>query len=513
MINALLPEGSSEYELSFVALYFGNLAPMGPDTVSYTGSAAPGTVVLAHDPTPVLPPTFTPDEYYYEALLRVQCSDGDWSEVHRFYVSPFSLLNNPSVNCNIPFTSFIHLIDGAGFSYAQVIEAEEGDSTLFVDDLSILVDIGHSYIGDLSITLTSPQGTEVELLSYPNFLGNSSALSLIFSDNGDEVISNSGIVAPAQPLSDFAGEPAAGTWLLEVVDNLPLDDGYLYGGCLNINTLACSQTFSGKVFYDFNANGIQDENEPGYGHAILQNTADSSYFFSSSSGTFNRCAALDSFDLQLVNVPNWYISQPASHSLSFDGSGTPANADFALQPDGEVADLFVYMSSLGFDRPGFENSYLVSVSNQGNICVDNVVLEVALDELLSLQDLSGADVFSLSENTASAELGSVCPAQTVEIVLHHSLPDTVALGTELQSSVVVTPTEGDGNPDANSNVLTSIVVGSYDPNDKQVNRAETDQDFKDAGDYLYYHIRFQNTGTFYAEFVIIADSIDPLLVL
>ncbi len=64
----------------------------------------------------------------------------------------------------------------------------------------------------------------------------------------------------------------------------------------------------------------------------------------------------------------------------------------------------------------------------------------------------------------------------------------------------------------NTAIVAEEVVGSYDPNDKQVFPREglTAEQIA-AGDELEYMIRFQNTGTFYAERVRITDHLDTAL--
>jgi uncharacterized repeat protein (TIGR01451 family) len=77
---------------------------------------------------------------------------------------------------------------------------------------------------------------------------------------------------------------------------------------------------------------------------------------------------------------------------------------------------------------------------------------------------------------------------------------------------VSSTTANDINTNNNSASLLQIVSGSYDPNDKlEAHGPEIQISTFGADDYLYYTIRFQNTGTANAETVIITDFLDGQL--
>jgi uncharacterized repeat protein (TIGR01451 family) len=57
-----------------------------------------------------------------------------------------------------------------------------------------------------------------------------------------------------------------------------------------------------------------------------------------------------------------------------------------------------------------------------------------------------------------------------------------------------------------------VNIGSFDPNDKRVFNSEgLETETVDKGQYIYYHIRFQNTGTDTAFKVRILDPLSPKL--
>ena len=65
-----------------------------------------------------------------------------------------------------------YLADGAGFSYTSELNFDFFEDGATLDDcddlLSVTVNMEHSYMGDLDLTITCPDGTTVPLMSYPN---------------------------------------------------------------------------------------------------------------------------------------------------------------------------------------------------------------------------------------------------------------------------------------------------------------------------------------------------------
>jgi subtilisin-like proprotein convertase family protein len=110
-------------------------------------------------------------------------------------------------------------------------------STLTIPDTGSIRDlrierlqINHSFLGDLQVTLISPAGTRVVLLD--RACGRNGPLDLsIGDDEAAQVcpLTPGARAAPAQPLSSFVGEEINGAWRLEIADGAPRDAGDLLG--------------------------------------------------------------------------------------------------------------------------------------------------------------------------------------------------------------------------------------------------------------------------------------------
>jgi cysteine-rich repeat protein len=114
----------------------------------------------------------------------------------------------------------------------------------------VAVKIGHSSIGDLSISLVSPAGSEVQLLSgfgisaSDTFGCPGGDIDAVFDDGADEPVTCNfaipavtGVVGPAGLLGALVGTPRVGVWTLAVTDSIPGNYGALRDWSL---TLPCT---------------------------------------------------------------------------------------------------------------------------------------------------------------------------------------------------------------------------------------------------------------------------------
>ena len=116
-------------------------------------------------------------------------------------------------------------------------------SNFVLSDLSVRVDIEHTFVGDLIITLQSPLGTTITLLDRPGVPASTfgcanNNIDATFVDGGadpESTCDGAGTAAPwpvtvagpVQPLSTFNGENVQGNWTLTVSDNVGIDTGQI----------------------------------------------------------------------------------------------------------------------------------------------------------------------------------------------------------------------------------------------------------------------------------------------
>ncbi|MCL6274616.1 M12 family metallo-peptidase [Muricauda sp. 2012CJ35-5] len=106
-----------------------------------------------------------------------------------------------------------------------------------VNDINVTLEINHSYTADLIVSLTSPAGTRVTLIS--NTCGEANNINAVFDDAGIPIACSndpaiSGAVQPLGLLSAFNGESALGEWTLEIQDTATGDGGALVDFSLEV---------------------------------------------------------------------------------------------------------------------------------------------------------------------------------------------------------------------------------------------------------------------------------------
>lgn len=109
-----------------------------------------------------------------------------------------------------------------------------------IQKITVTVNISHTWINDLIVTLISPSGTQVQLMNR-ECNPNQRTLDAIatFDDNGVVLVCGanpgiSGVIIPEQPLSALNGQDAQGLWTLRVQDVFDLDGGSINSWSLTI---------------------------------------------------------------------------------------------------------------------------------------------------------------------------------------------------------------------------------------------------------------------------------------
>mgnify|MGYP003668086501 CR=1 FL=1 len=144
-------------------------------------------------------------------------------------------------------TTYTHASGQAITNNTTIVSDMVINDTGMIDGLTIELDIEHTWIGDLIIQLTGPDGfTTITLMDRPgapsSTFGNSGDLvfgvPLIFDDaaaTAAEAANGGGTYAPDGLLSTFIGSDLAGTWSLSISDNADADQGNLRSWSLNVD--------------------------------------------------------------------------------------------------------------------------------------------------------------------------------------------------------------------------------------------------------------------------------------
>lgn len=171
--------------------------------------------------------------YYWRVRTINDCGPGEWAE-YSFTTADITCAASESVN--VPAA-----ISSEGNDVEVFVDLEVAES-FEVASLEVNVDITHTYVGDLSARLVSPEGTEISLFGrIDDGACPGENMLVTFTDSAPLTqedflnacnpgeISTEGTFQPAQPLATFQGEPGSGTWTLIVNDNAGLDGGSVTG--------------------------------------------------------------------------------------------------------------------------------------------------------------------------------------------------------------------------------------------------------------------------------------------
>lgn len=116
-------------------------------------------------------------------------------------------------------------------------------STNTISDVNVTVNISHTWVNDMTITLISPTGTQVQLVAQPCTSASLLNINATFDDSGTALVCQtnpaiSGTIQPFQSLSAFNGQNMNGTWTLRVLDSFNQDGGTINSWSLRL----CSTT-------------------------------------------------------------------------------------------------------------------------------------------------------------------------------------------------------------------------------------------------------------------------------
>ena len=275
------------------------------------------------------------------------------------------------------------------------------------------------------------------------------------------------------------------------------------------------------AFVDANGNGSLDSNESNFysgsfnyqidGGAIQNvnsNLASVYLYESNPMVSYNLGYTINpAYDLQYtVSTPN-YTNVTVSN-----GSGITTYY-FAIEQL-PFTDLAVNISSLVVPpRPGFTYENRIVIQNQGNQTIPSGTLTFTNDPTVSIVLVSPSGSVAVPTGF-TYNFTNLLPTATIQIIVVMQVPTipTVSLGQQLTNTASVTIPIEDINVTNNSSSITQVIVGSYDPNDKQEHHGGQIQfDSFTSNDYLRYTIRFENTGTANAINVSVEDVLNAQL--
>ncbi len=271
----------------------------------------------------------------------------------------------------------------------------------------------------------------------------------------------------------------------------------------NKNNCHPNKLVSVFVFVDYNNNNKLDSNEFPKSNVKLS-LSTSNYTYSNSNGAAQMYA--DSLGTYTITVtpPAFYNAVPLSYTHNFTSYDTIINDTFALKPNTLKDSLSIVATPINFAaRPGFSYAYRIQYENVGTTILSPTINFNFDNNLLTYDSSSNSAVLNNGNLTLSQS--NFVPGQNGIFVAYFKVKPTAALGTNLLAALNISAGSCFG-----VDSVTTVVRGSYDPNDKHATPMLTLQDVINKK-YINYVIHFQNTGTDTAFNVVIADTLSAYL--
>lgn len=194
-----------------------------PNATTWAWTFEGGTPATSTDQNPTV--TYAADGTYDVTLVATN-SFGSDSVTLTDFISVVSGAACPS--CADTTNSTVLDIPAPG-SYTSTLNIP---SSGILTDVNVTIDITHTWNADLDITLTSPEGTIVELTSDNGGTAGQNYTATIFDQEAGASITTgsspfTGTFIPEGDLSTIYGEDGTGDWILTVVDDAAGDVGQL----------------------------------------------------------------------------------------------------------------------------------------------------------------------------------------------------------------------------------------------------------------------------------------------
>lgn len=268
---------------------------------------------------------------------------------------------------------------------------------------------------------------------------------------------------------------------------------------------------AGRVFIDLNGNGAFDTGEPGLPQTSVTLQPNGNVVSCTPDGRWEVGVAPGNYTISAAsNYPYALSTTPAEHTANVPNMGdSDTDNDFAVTLIPDIQDLRVHVYA-DPARPGFDNQVYLRCENYGTIPMDAEVTFTFDADQTWLG--SSVEPTTTIGNTATWSFPAMPIGAVQQIVVDLNTAAIVPLGTAITHTMIADPTSTDENPQDNVYAFNDSVVGSYDPNDKLLSPAVlTPIDVALGETPIEYTIRFQNTGTYHAERVVILDTLSSEL--
>lgn len=274
---------------------------------------------------------------------------------------------------------------------------------------------------------------------------------------------------------------------------------------------------SNKIYYsiyiDRNNNSYKDNSDTTFYDCLIEFNHENTItdLQPNPFGTYTKYLLNGNYISKLISYNQtlkYYDVDPISKTTIFptDTRGIDS-VFFRLTPKPNIQDLQVSIVPTIAARPGFSSSYKIIAKNVGTKIMYSPTVKFMKD---SLQTFMDSATYVLDADTLFWQIDSLglLEQQEVTISLLNATPPTLNSNDTLHLYAQILPLENDSFVQDNYGSLHQVVRNSVDPNDKiETHGGNIPYTAIQNRDYLYYTIRFQNTGNSYASRIVITDTL------
>ena len=272
-------------------------------------------------------------------------------------------------------------------------------------------------------------------------------------------------------------------------------------------------TIQGNQKYDSNSNGCNTSDPifPNLKFNITNGTI-SGNLISNALGNYSIPVSAGTHTITpLFENPTYYSLSPSNAIVTFPTIASPAIRNFCIVPNGVHHDLEVVVIPVNVARPGFDAKYKIKYKNKGTTS-ENAIVNFNYNDAILDYVTSNVSPTAQTTGTLSWNVGTIAPFQSGEFIVTlnvNSPTETPAVngGDILSYTATANGLNTDETPDDNTFTLSQQVFNSFDPNDKACLEGVIINP-SNIGKYVHYKIRFENTGTFAAQNIVVKDMID-----
>lgn len=286
---------------------------------------------------------------------------------------------------------------------------------------------------------------------------------------------------------------------------------------------SCYCTIAGKVYADLNGNCIYDSGEQGIEH-IMIHCSGFGYCFTDANGDYAFHVPTGSYTISETVEYAYPLQACQSNAIvvnTVSGSGclVPVNFANTVTP---IHDLHLFTVTYNQPIPGAYCTRGLIVQNDGTL--NESTIQLAHHEDGQLNFTSSAP-YAYTQPYPATEpnwyeitsgVATMTPGASNMMYFNYMVPTNIPVGSSVVVSDTITSAApmstwaNDFTPWNNVEEYTTYVVGSHDPNFKEVSPKGTGPEgfILTADSVLDYAIHFQNNGTYYANEVVVLDTLD-----